>query len=347
MKKYLNNNLFYQGDANIFLPLCIVYIVAFILIIIVSDSYFSFQISKYLYNQMSSRFIFSFDGVFLLVAYIGIVYMVTVGIFKRKKWSTFLAGPFSRLDIRKRELIIIIISVIIFIGIYLSVLIKNYIQYYAILMYIPDFYKMIVLDIIRIISISTITIGCLSILDSIFSTLYYLIAAVVISFIYLIFILFNFSSLLSYYSYGEVRGLRYIYNGLIEYIDGTSIGNSITTFQIISMSIVFILIGLSLIYISKILTNKMLVENMNEGIILKGPKKVADFMIVTFPGVVSSMYISNIIDEVYLKKSSGVYEISLIRIMVIIFISILTYYILVNFKKSKKDVYYWEVIGKK
>lgn len=92
MKKYLNNNLFYQGDANIFLPLCIVYIVAFILIIIVSDSYFSFQISKYLYNQMSSRFIFSFDGVFLLVAYIGIVYMVTVGIFKRKKWSTFLAG---------------------------------------------------------------------------------------------------------------------------------------------------------------------------------------------------------------------------------------------------------------
>ena len=59
-------------------------------------------------------------------------------------------------------------------------------------MYIPDFYKMIVLDIIRIISISTITIGCLSILDSIFSTLYYLIAAVVISFIYLIFILFNF-----------------------------------------------------------------------------------------------------------------------------------------------------------
>jgi len=56
--------------------------------------------------------------------------------------------------------------------------------------------------------------------------------------------------------------------------------------------------------------------------------------------VVSSMYISNIIDEVYLKKSSGVYEISLIRIMVIIFISILTYYILVNFKKSKKDVYY-------
>lgn len=340
MKKYLNNNLFYQGDANIFLPLCIVYIVAFILIIIVSDSYSSFQISKYLYNQMSSRFIFSFDGVFLLVAYIGIVYMVTVGIFKRKKWSTFLAGPFSRLDIRKRELIIIIISVIIFIGIYLSVLIKNYIQYYAILMYIPDFYKMIVLDIIRIISISTITIGCLSILDSIFSTLYYLIAAVVISFIYLIFILFNFSSLLSYYSYGEVRGLRYIYNGLIEYIDGTSIGNSITTFQIISMSIVFILIGLSLIYISKILTNKMLVENMNEGIILKGPKKVADFMIVTFPGVVSSMYISNIIDEVYLKKSSGVYEISLIRIMVIIFISILTYYILVNFKKSKKDVYY-------
>lgn len=340
MKKYLNNNLFYQGDANIFLPLCIVYISAFILILIVSDNYFSFQISNYLYNQMSSRFIFSFNGVLLLVAYIGIVYMVTVGIFKRKKWSTFLAGPFSRIDIRKRELIIIGISVIIFIAIYLSVLIKNYIQYYDILMYITDFYKIIVLDIIRIISISTITIGCLAILDSIFSNLYYLIAAVVISFIYLIFMLINFSSLFTYYAYGEVRGLRYLYNGLIEYIDGTSIGNRITTFQIISMSIIFILIGISLIFISKILTNKMLVENMNEGIILKAPKKVADFMMVTFPGVVSSTYISSLINEAYFKNKAGEYEIVLIRIMVITVISILTYYTLRNFKKSKKDVYY-------
>ncbi len=340
MKKYLNNNLLYQGDANIFLPLCMVYISAFIMILISSSNYFSFDINQYLYNQMNIRFIVSYGGVLLLIAYIGIVYMITVGVFKRKKWSTFLSGPFSRLDIRKREFIIMVISVIIYIAIFISVIIKNYIQYYDILIYITDFYKIVILDVIRIISISTITIGVLAILDSIFANLYYLIAAAVISFIYLIFLLFNFSELLSYYSYGEVRGLRYIYNGLIEYIGGTSIGNSITALQIIAMSTVFVLIGILLIFISKILTNKMLVENMNEGIILSFPKKVANFMIITIAGVVSAPYISSFVDEMYFKNSLGVYELALIRLLIIIVVSIIAYYIFRNFKKVKKDVYY-------
>ena len=172
MKKYLNNNLFYQGDANIFLPLCMVYISTFILLLLLSNEYFSLQISRHLYNQINSKFIFSEGGVLLLIVYIGIVYMITVGIFKRKKWSTFLAGPFSRLDIRKRELSIMVTSILIFIGMYLSIIIKNYIQYQYILIYIDDFYKIVVLDVIRIISLSTIIIGVVAVLDSIFSNLY-------------------------------------------------------------------------------------------------------------------------------------------------------------------------------
>lgn len=340
MKKYLNNNLFYQGDANIFLPLCMVYISTFILFLILSNNYFSFQISSYLYNQTDSKFIFSVEGVLLLIAYIGIVYMITVGIFKRKKWSTFLAGPFSRIDIRKRELIIMVISVLIFIGMYLSIIIKNYIQYQDILIYINDFYIMVLLDVIRIISLSSIIIGVIAVLDSIFSNLYYLIAAGVISLIYLIFLLINFDSLLSYYSYGEWRGLRYVYNGLIEYIGGISIGNTVTDLQIIFMSIIFIIIGILLIFISKILTNKMLVENMNEGIILSFPKKIAKFIMMTLGGVLSAPYISAIIDEIYFKNNLGVYEIALLKVIIIIAVSIATHYIFRNFKKVKKDVYY-------
>lgn len=340
MKKYLNNNLFYQGDANIFLPLCMVYITSFILTLIASNNFFMYELKGYLYNQIDMRFIFSYEGVLLLIIYIGVIYIITVGVFKRKKWSTFLAGPFSRIDIRKRELIIIGLSVFVYVGVYLSVVIKNYIQYYDILIYINDFYKIVILDVIRIIAISTITIGVLSILDSIFSNLYYLIIAAVISIIYLIFLLVDFSSIFSYYSYGEVRGLRYVYNGLIEFISGVSIGDSITALQIISMSTAFILIGIVLLYISKILTSKMLVENMNEGIILNFPKKIANFMIVTLPGVVAASFISSVVDEIYFKNTLGVYEVAFIRLLIIIVVSIVAYYIFKNFKKVKKDVYY-------
>ena len=340
MKKYLNSNLFYQGDANIFLPLCMVYISSFILTLAGTNGYFRWEINNYLYNQMQVRFIFSYDLVLLLIAYIGIIYVITLGIFKRKKWSTFLSGPFSRMDIRKRELVIIVISVIIYIAIYLSVIAKSYIQYHDILIYITDLKKIILLDIIRIISISTITIGVLSILDSIFSNIYYLAAAVVITFIYLIFLLVNFEPILNYYVYGEVYGLNYVYNGLLEYISGTSIGNSITTLQIVFMSSVFIIIGIILIIISKMLTNKMLVENMNEGIIFSFPKKIANFMIVTFSGVVSAPYISSLINDIYFKYTLGIYQIIIIRVISIVAVSVISYYVFRNFIKVKKDVYY-------
>ena len=339
MKKYLNSNLFYQGDANIFLPLCVVYIAGFILNLIIINEYFSWKIKMYLYNHLNYSFIFSYESVILLIIYIGIIYMITVGIFKRKKWSTFLSGPFSRIDIRARELIIVILSVIIYIVMFLSIVLKNYIQYYNILIYINDFHKILILDILRIISISTLTIGILSIMDTIFANLYYLIGAIIFSFIYIIFLLVNFNSVLSYYANDKVYGLNYIYNGLMEYLD-VIIGNPISALQIISISSILIIMGIILIFTSKILTNKMLVENMNEGIIFEFPKKVASFMIVTFVGVASAPYISSIIDDIYFRYSLGEYELVAIRAVIIVVLSIITYFVLRNFKKVKKDVYY-------
>ena len=340
MKKYLNSNLFYQGDSNIFLSLCIVYIASFILNLVNTNQYFSWEIKSYLYNQMEVRFTFSYDGVALLILYIGIVYAITVGLFKRKKWATFLAGPFSRIDIRARELLIIIFSIIVYVVMYSIIIIKNYIQYYDILIYINDFNKIVVLDIFRIISISIFVIGIIAILDSIFANLYYLVGAGILSLIYLLFLINDFSPILTYYTYDEVYGLRYVYNGLFEYLSGTSIGNSISTLQIICTSSAFILIGIILIYISKILTNKMLVENMNEGIMFDFPKKVANFMIITFAGVVGASYISSLINDIYFRYTLGQYEVVAIRLVAIVIISIISNYVLKNFKKVKKDVYY-------
>lgn len=340
MKKYLNKSLFYQGDANIFLPLCIVYIAVFILTLISTNNFFTYDIRQYLYNPINTRYVFSIEETVILGAYICIIYIITVGIFKRKKWSTFLSGPFSRMDIRIRELIIIVMSVFIYIIIFLSIILKNYIQYYDTLRYINDFYKIILFDILRIISISTLMIGVLSILDTIFANLYYLVGAGIFSFLYLVFLMVNYSPILSYYTNGRVYGLSYIYNGLIEYIGGYSIGNDISSLQIISTSSAFIIIGLLLIFISKILTNKMLVENMNEGIIFNYPKKLACFIIITFVGLASAPFISNILDEIYFGYSLGEYELVLLRTGIIVVVSIIAYFIFRNFKKEKKDVYY-------
>lgn len=340
MKKYLNNNLFYQGDANIFLPLCIVYVANFLFTLAATNGYFSWQINNYLYSQMEITYIFSYELVLLLIAYIFIIYAITVGIFKRKKWSTFLSGTFSRIDIRGRELTIIIFSIIIYILTFLAVIFKDYIQYYDILVYINDFYKVVILDIMRIISIATLTVGILAILDSIFANLYYLVGLGIFSFIYLLVLISNFSPVLSYYAYGEVYGLKYVYNLLREYLNSSSIGINISILQIICMSITFIVTGFILIFISKILTNKMLVENMNEGIIFDFPRKVSCFMIVTFVGIASAPYISGLIDDIYFRYTLGGYELVAIRAIIIVIVSIITYFVFKNFKKVKKDVYY-------
>jgi len=340
MKKYLNSNLFYQGDANIFLPLCIVYVAAFIFTVVGTNVWFSWNIKYYLYDQRRIEYIFSFEGVLILVAYILAIYAINVGIFKRKKWSTLLSGPFSRLDIRVRELIIIVMSVLIYIGIFLSIVVKNYIQYYDLLQYLDWFGKIIIFDVIRIISIATLIIGILALLDSIFANLYYLVGAGIFSFIYLVFLLINFDPILRYYSYGNVYGVRYIYNELMQYLGGYSIENNIYPTKIICISVAFIVIGLILIYISKRLTNKMFVENMNEGIIFDFPKKVASFMIVTFVGVVSAPYIGEFIDDAYFRYTLNAYQIVFVRLIIIVIISIVSYFTFKNFKKVNKDVYY-------
>lgn len=340
MKKYFNKSLFYQGDASIFLPLCLVYIGIFIFLLIDINNYFYYDIKMYLYNQINQNLIVSFENNLILIAYISIIYIITVGVFKRKKWSTFLSGPFSRIDIRTRELIIILISVIIYIVIFLFIVCKNYIQHYEILRYINDFYKIIIYDVLRIFSMSMLLIGCIALLDSIFANLYYLIGGVIFSFIYILLFINNYSYIFNYYMYGKFYGRGYVYNGVTEYITGRSIGNEMSFLQVNCISIIFIGIGIILLIISKILTNKMLVENMNEGIIFNLPKKIGYFMMVTFIGLLVAPFLSDIIAEVYYRPYIEEYKAIILRSGLIVIISILAHITFKNIKSAKKDSYY-------
>lgn len=84
MKKYLNKSLFYQGDAKIILPLSIAYIGVILFSKISLSNYFDWQIKQRLYGYYQDSFVLSFDSIVILLLYLIIVYIISVGIFKRK-----------------------------------------------------------------------------------------------------------------------------------------------------------------------------------------------------------------------------------------------------------------------
>lgn len=341
MKKYLNKSLFYQGDAKIILPLTIAYIGVILFSKISLSNYFDWQIKQRLYGYYQDSFILSFDSIVILLLYLIIVYIISVGIFKRKKWSTLLAGPFSRMDIRTREFIIVVMSAIFYLLCYLVIVGQETVQNIEIISYIGNFKEIVIIDVIRIISISTITIGGLALLDSIFSNMYYLFGSLIFIIIYMISLLINFEVSRYIYLYNGDRGLRYLYNGIMEYLGGYSIGNEISNLQIACISVFFIITGIVLIVIAKKLTNKMLVEYMNEGIIFEFPRRIAKFMLITFPGIILAPILSSLIDEFYFNYTLSDSYLIFIRLVIVIIITFFSNLALKKFQNLKKDKYYF------
>ncbi|MBS6501071.1 MAG: hypothetical protein KH415_05460 [Clostridium sp.] len=341
MKKYLNKSLFYQGDAKIILPLSIAYIGVILFSKISLSNYFDWQIKQRLYSYYQDSFVLSFDSIVILLLYLIIVYIISVGIFKRKKWSTLLAGPFSRMDIRTREFIIVVMSAIFYLLCYLVIVGQEIVQNIEIISYIGNFKEIVIIDVIRIISISTITIGGLALLDSIFSNMYYLFGSLIFIIIYMISLLINFEVSRYIYLYNGDRGLRYLYNGIMEYLGGYSIGNEISNLQIACISVFFIITGIVLIVIAKKLTNKMLVEYMNEGIIFEFPRRIAKFMLITFPGIILAPILSSLIDEFYFNYTLSDLYLIFIRLVIVIIITFFSNLALKKFQNLKKDKYYF------
>ncbi|WP_411169887.1 hypothetical protein ACH36K_05155 [Clostridium sp. MB05] len=347
MKKYLGKALFYQGDSNIFPFLIIIYIASFFINKSIISNWFNYTLKGYLYNDSYwghlNKYIYNFEGLFFLVLYLIIVYIIATGIFKRKKWSTLLAGPFSRMDIRKREFIVLIISNIVYIFIYLIIIGQSVLENRELVVYIGNLNELILLDIIRIISISTIVIGFLCFFDSIFSNIYYFFGSLVFIFIYLVSILINIesSAYINYIYIGEekIKGLRYLYGICYQYLSGTYYEIPISNSEIIYISISLILLGIIFIIIAKNLTNKMLVESMSEGIIFDFPKKIGKLMVITFPGLLLSPTLSELINEIYYYNLQYE-ELFFIRKILIFTISIATYFILRRLKGKKKQKIY-------
>lgn len=344
MKKYLNKSLFYQGDSKIILPLILLYLSALIVNNSIINSYFENKILADLYSFFYSNgyLINSFIGILYLIIYICIAYIISVGFFKRKKWTTLLSGPFSRMDIRKREFYIVLISALVYLIIFVGLLIQKTYIYHDVIRYIDSFMVRVLLDLLRMISISILAIGGLALLDSLFANLYYMIASIIFIFIYIMGIFMNYSYYISYYiesTYNIVNGTRNIFNYLEGYYD---------TFEnyigiIIGISIFFIIVGLICLLIGKKLTNKMLVENMNEGVIFNFPKRILEFMIVTFPGIFLSPSIVEVINGRYFYYNLDVinrFKFTIVTIFVLTVISYISLKIIKRTLKNKKERYY-------
>ena len=340
MKKYFKNNIFYQGDAKIILPLFLVYIITFMVEYIKINEYFKYDIGRRLYNNVN---IFNIVGVFdilFLTLYLGIIYIISSGLFKRKKWTTFLSMPYSKLDIRKREFFIIFISLFVYIGIFLLLILKGYIQYYEVIIYLDKFYRIIIIETIRLTSIAFLILGIICIVDTIFSNIYYIVGSILTVIIYFMFFIFNFQDLLReeiiYKNFNIIDLLNIIY----DYILGGF--REFRLYQVTIIATIFIVISIILIYISKELTDKMLVENMNEGIIFNFPKKVARFIMITLPGLIVSLFMAELIDSYY-DYTLSYNRLLLIKIIVIISSTLITKYFISAFRKEfkkKKEIYY-------
>lgn len=340
MKKYFKNNIFYQGDAKIILPLFLVYIITFMVEYIKINEYFKYNIGRRLYNNVN---IFNIVGVFdilFLTLYLGIIYIISSGLFKRKKWTTFLSMPYSKLDIRKREFFIIFISLFVYIGIFLLLILKGYIQYYEVIIYLDKFYRIIIIETIRLTSIAFLILGIICIVDTIFSNIYYIVGSILTVIIYFMFFIFNFQDLLReeiiYKNFNIIDLLNIIY----DYILGGF--REFRLYQVTIIATIFIVISIILIYISKELTDKMLVENMNEGIIFSFPKKVARFIMITLPGLIVSLFMAELIDSYY-DYTLSYNRLLLIKIIVIISSTLITKYFISAFRKEfkkKKEIYY-------
>ena len=339
MKKYFKENIFYQGDSKIVLPLFLVYIIAFIVNYLNINEYFRYNITNKLYRDYMVLNIVDGLDVFCLALYLGVIYIITSGLFKRKKWTTFLSMPYSKLDIRKREFFILFISFIIYIAIFLLMILKGCIQYYEILSYLDKFYRIIIIETLRLVSVGLLILSIICIVDTIFSNIYYIVGGVLTSFIYFIFFISNFEYILTekiIYKLNFIDLLNIIY----DYILGGM--REFRLYEVLIISTVFLFISILLIYISKRLTNKMMVENMNEGILFSFPKKIANFLLLTLPGLIIALFSAEFIYE-YNDYNYNYYVLCMIRLIIVVVISFVVKYIIKNIKKeneNKNKIYY-------
>jgi len=288
MKKYLNKNIFFQGDARIFALLLSLLVATYMILeLSIKTSLYS-NYEFILYNYYGTRNIqtpLGVIGIFILLIFLVISFISICGIFKRKKWATLLSGPFSRMDIRKRELVLMMGCVIGFILIFLLACIRYSIANDILVSYMKGFWWLVSIDVIRIIFISLCAISILFFIDSLTSNMYITLGSIFAIGVYVFAFLVTIRNSFSW-SYNGILNKIEIF--IREMLYAILLGEElhIYTYKFLIGLLILILVTIICTIITKKLTLKIKIENMSEAFIFNIIRNIVPILLSTLIGMI-------------------------------------------------------------
>ncbi|MBU3106661.1 hypothetical protein [Clostridium gasigenes] len=338
MKKYLNKNIFFQGDAKIFSVLMslLLLVGVFLDITMNNFNYNDYRFMLYSYSDQVKNPL-GIVGMFILVAFLVICFVLICGMFKRKKWATLLSGPFSRIDIRKRELTLMIGCIIGFILLFLLVCERNYIANDVLNSYIKGFWILVVIDIIRIVVVSAAVTSILFFVDSLTSNMYVTLGSMFAIGAYCIVVIITIGSSFLW-AYNSI--VRKIWKYITIMIESILFGTEINIHKYIFFTGLVILIIITIVctIITKKLTKKIKVENMGDALIFRSIRKIAPILLSTLIGmIVGTIIFKGLLVDNRLEVVLNTVTYPLMSIGIITIISIIIYIIIKSISTVLKN----------
>ncbi|NKF05374.1 hypothetical protein J1C67_14905 [Clostridium gasigenes] len=329
MKKYLNKNIFFQGDAKIFSVLMslLLLVGVFLDITMNNSNYNDYRFMLYNYSDQVKNPL-GIVGMFILVVFLVICFVLICGMFKRKKWATLLSGPFSRIDIRKRELALMIGCIMGFILLFLLVCERNYIANDVLNSYIKGFWILVVIDIIRIVVVSAALTSILFFIDSLTSNMYVTLGSMFAIGAYCIVVIITIGSSFLW-AYNSI--VRKVWEYITIMIDSILFGAEINIHKYIFFTGLILLIIITIVctIITKKLTKKIKVENMGDALIFRSIRKIAPILLSTLIGmIVGTIIFKGLLVDNRLEVVLNTVTYPLISIGIITIISIIIYIII-------------------
>lgn len=181
MKKLFNRSLMFQNIHSIkvqTIALGILFgIVAYFSINSnIQDSMYSVvNLNEYIEYSTSSGFC-----MFLMISFITLIFIFMKGINKRESMSFFMSGPFTKREIKKNEVLTLILLVLFFVAIYIYVIVCLSYKYKIQVEYIPDYCKYSFVGILRLLIAGILFSLYLAFMDLLFSNTIVSILAMVI-----------------------------------------------------------------------------------------------------------------------------------------------------------------------
>lgn len=340
MKKYLNKNVFFQGDAKIGIILASLFIAVWVLLeFYIKNSYDTnynyiiYDYSGYVYsNTPLGRIIIVVLSVFLVLSFISIC-----GMFKRKKWSTLLSCTFSRIDIRKRELVLMGGCIIGFILIFLLVCIRYSIENAILVSYIDEFWTLVGIDVIRIIIVSLAITAILFFIDSLTSNMYVTLGTIFTIGLYCGAIVMTIGScFLLDYSVSSSSITIFIMDIIKSIIIGSK--ENVYTYEFLSGVIAIIVMTSICGLITKKLTGKMKIEHMGDAFIFSQIRNIIPFLLSTLIGMgIGNIIFQNLLWNGNFKLSLNSVSYPVVSFGIIIIVSIIANIIIKSSIKAFKN----------